>query len=125
MRKWFHAASSLEQANAQLRGERARNRKQLAQFQNDGIVARSAEALLSARLFKAELQLTEIRRALGITSEYQPQVPRAFATTALWPHEPLDNATLSSQCFTSLHFSIGGKIHVATSIDHEQGDQQL
>jgi hypothetical protein len=82
--KWFQSSTKLAEENNRLRAENLVYKRQAATWQNDSLVARSAENILSAKLYNAQVKLTDVRRALGEACEYPQRTSKGIRTAWAW-----------------------------------------
>lgn len=116
----------LAEENSRLRAENLVYKRQAATWQNDSLVARSAETILSAKLYNAQVRLTDVRRALGEACEYPQRTSKGIPLSYHWPHSPLDTNQLAHRRYENLRFALGNEIYLAaapvavpTDLQHE------
>jgi hypothetical protein len=120
------SAPKLAEENNRLRAENLVYKRQAATWQNDSLVARSAETILSAKLYNAQVRLTDVRRALGEACEYPQRTSKGIPLSYHWPHSPLDTNQLAHRRYENLRFALGNEIYLAaapvavpTALQHE------
>ena len=113
--KWFESSTKLAEENSRLRAENLALGRQAATWQNNSLVTRSAEGILAAKLYNAEVRLTDVRRALGEACEYPQRVSRAVPLSYHWPHSPLDTHQLARKSYERIRFALGAEIYLAAA----------
>jgi hypothetical protein len=104
-------------ALSQLREEHRSLQQQAAWLHNECLVSRTAESLLSEKLFAQSVTVDNIRRALGQHTTCPRKFPKAVPVTERWPHEPLSKAVQSARQYSNLRFKLGDESYVATATD--------